>query len=103
MPAKNNTAMTRMIIDTDCGAGFPGADVDDALAIAVALLSPQVELLGITTMSANVEVAEATASVLQLLEIAGQEVPVLMGAAKPLIAGPSRSGKGSRPVRKASG
>jgi inosine-uridine nucleoside N-ribohydrolase len=81
--------MKRVIIDTDCGSGVPGADIDDALAIAVALLSPDVDLLGITTMTANIEVEDVTASVLQLLEIAGREVPVCVGAARPLLADPS--------------
>ncbi len=81
--------MVKMIIDTDCGSGIPGADIDDALAIALALLSPEVELLGVTTMSANVEVADVTASVLQLLEMAGADVPVCVGAARPLLADPT--------------
>lgn len=81
--------MKRVIIDTDCGSGISGADIDDALAIAVALGSPDVELLGITTMSANIEVEDVTASVLQLLEIAGRSVPVCVGAARPLLADPT--------------
>jgi inosine-uridine nucleoside N-ribohydrolase len=81
--------MKRVIIDTDCGSGVSGADIDDALAIAVALLSPDVDLLGITTMTANIDVEDVTASVLQLLEIAGRDVPVCVGAARPMIADPT--------------
>jgi len=81
--------MKRVIIDTDCGSGVSGADIDDALAIAVALLSPDVDLLGITTMTANIDVEDVTASVLQLLEIAGRDLPVCVGAAKPMIADPT--------------
>jgi len=75
----------RIIIDTDCGSGIPGADIDDALAISIALRSPDIELVGITTMTANVGVEEVTASTLQLLEIAGANVPVCMGARSPLV------------------
>ena len=34
----------KLIIDTDPGNGIPGSDIDDALAIGVALLAPDVEL-----------------------------------------------------------
>lgn len=81
--------MKYLIIDTDVGNGIPGADIDDALAIAVALLSPEVELVGITTVAGNVELEDVTAAALQLLQIAGRDVPVCMGAAKPMIADPT--------------
>ena len=84
-----------VIIDTDPGNGIPGSDIDDALAIATALLSPEVRLLGLTTVAGNVEVAQATACALQLLEIAGPtDIPVCEGAATPLLADPTpiRSG-----------
>ncbi len=86
---------TPLIIDTDPGNGIPGSDIDDALAIAIALLSPEVQLLGLTTVAGNVEVARATACALQLLGVAGRtDIPVCEGAAVPLVADPTpiRSG-----------
>jgi inosine-uridine nucleoside N-ribohydrolase len=84
-----------VVIDTDPGNGIPGSDIDDALAIAVALLSPEVHLLGLTTVAGNVEVGDATACALHLLEVAGRtDIPVCEGAASPLVADPApiRSG-----------
>jgi purine nucleosidase len=43
-PAFAQTAMTKIIIDTDIGD-----DVDDAFAVGLALASPELEILGITT------------------------------------------------------
>lgn len=82
--------MLRLVIDSDPGNGIPGSDIDDALAIAVALLAPDVELLGITTVAGNVELQHATRCALQLLEVAGRsDVPVCPGAARPLVADPA--------------
>jgi len=79
-----------LVIDTDPGSGIPGSDIDDALAIAVALLSPEVQLLGLTTVAGNVEVADATACALHLLDVAGRaDIPVCEGAATPLVADPA--------------
>lgn len=69
---------TRLIIDTDPG-------VDDAMAIQLALRSPRLELIGLTTVFGNVEVGLATTNALRLLELAGrQDIPVARGAARPL-------------------
>jgi len=87
----------RLIIDTDPGNGIPGSDIDDALAIATALRSPEVELLGVTTVAGNVEVVHATACALHLLEVAGcTHVPVCEGAATPLVADPAAIRAGIR-------
>ena len=70
---------TRILIDTDIGG-----DVDDALALALALNSPQLEIVGIT----NVYLANAwRAGVTKhMLEVYGREdIPVCTGAEKPLI------------------
>ncbi|PKB73297.1 MAG: hypothetical protein BZY75_02665 [SAR202 cluster bacterium Io17-Chloro-G7] len=69
---------TKVILDTDPG-------VDDAIAILMAMASPELELVGITTVGGNVRLARATRNALALLEYAGrQEVPVAKGAARPL-------------------
>ena len=70
---------TSILIDTDIGG-----DVDDALALALALNTPQLEIVGIT----NVYLANAwRAGVTKhMLEVYGREdIPVCTGAEKPLI------------------
>ena len=73
--------MTPMIIDTDPG-------VDDAMAILYALSDPAVELVGLTTVFGNVPGATATRNTLALMELAGADIPVAGGAAKPLVQPP---------------
>jgi len=79
-----------VILDTDPGIGSPGSDVDDGLAIALALLHPACELLGLTIVAGNVAHEEGLANALRLLEIAGRpEIPVVPGATRPLLADPA--------------
>jgi pyrimidine-specific ribonucleoside hydrolase len=71
--------MTALLIDTDPG-------VDDALAIALACSSPEVDLLGVTTVFGNVGLATTTRNALRLLALYGREdVPVAAGADRPLV------------------
>lgn len=64
----------KIIIDTDPG-------VDDAMAIFVALQSPEVEVIGLTTIYGNVYTTLATRNALHLLEIAGRtDIPVAEGS-----------------------
>jgi inosine-uridine nucleoside N-ribohydrolase len=68
----------KIIIDTDPG-------VDDSMAIQFALSSPELEIIGLTTVFGNVNVELATVNALRLLELAERpEIPVAMGAANPL-------------------
>jgi inosine-uridine nucleoside N-ribohydrolase len=68
----------KIIIDTDPG-------VDDAMAIFLALRSPELETIGLTTVFGNVHTTLATVNALRLLEIAGRsEIPVAVGADAPL-------------------
>jgi len=68
----------RVILDVDTG-------VDDALAIMLAVRSPELEVLGITTVSGNVPVARCTANTLLVLEVLdAPDIPVVSGAATPL-------------------
>ncbi|NBD24928.1 nucleoside hydrolase [Paenibacillus glycinis] len=70
---------TKIIIDTDIGD-----DIDDALAIAFALESPELDVLGITTVFKNVT-ARAKIAV-QLLERAGRaDIPVHAGIGSPIL------------------
>jgi inosine-uridine nucleoside N-ribohydrolase len=71
--------MKRVIIDTDAG-------VDDALAIILALKSPELRVEAITTVAGNVEVEKCTRNCLLILDILKLEhTPmVAQGAKKPL-------------------
>lgn len=70
--------MKPIILDVDTG-------IDDTMAIAYAAHSPELELLGLTTLVGNVTVEEATRNSLYVLELLGREdVPVFAGADRPL-------------------
>jgi inosine-uridine nucleoside N-ribohydrolase len=70
---------TRIILDTDPGH-------DDAIALLLALASPEVELLGVTTVAGNQTLAKTTANALKILEFVGRtDVPVHAGAFRPLV------------------
>jgi len=65
----------------DCDPGH-----DDAMALLLALASPEVELLGVTTVGGNASLANTTANALRVLELVGRtDVPVAAGAARPLL------------------
>jgi len=65
------------LIDTDTAS-------DDAVALIMALRSPEVEVVGITTVAGNVEVRQASRNALYTAELCGSSVPVFTGAEKPL-------------------
>lgn len=69
----------RMILDVDTG-------IDDSMAILLALKTKHIKVEGITTVFGNTDVVQATRNTLQVIELSGvdYEVPVAMGAAKPL-------------------
>lgn len=70
---------TKLIIDTDPG-------VDDAFALALAALSADVELLGVTTVFGNVGLPTTTRNARRLLTLCRRaDVPVAAGAARPLV------------------
>jgi purine nucleosidase len=85
--AQPNPPAIRMIIDADIG-------VDDAAAIAYLLDDPsQVEILGITTVAGNTTVENSASNALLLLETAGRtDIPVVIGAAAPLVLPASHQG-----------
>ena len=69
---------TPLIIDTDPGQ-------DDAVALLLAAASPELELLGVTTVAGNVPLALTTLNARKVLELAGRlDVPVCAGADRPL-------------------
>jgi inosine-uridine nucleoside N-ribohydrolase len=64
----------------DCDPGH-----DDAIALLLALASPEVELVGVTTVAGNQTLAKTTRNALRVLELAGRgDVPVAAGADRPL-------------------
>jgi inosine-uridine nucleoside N-ribohydrolase len=68
----------KILIDTDPG-------IDDAMAIFYALSSPELEVVGLTTVFGNAHTEVTTRNALSLLEIAGRtDIPVARGAVKPL-------------------
>ena len=68
----------KIIIDTDPGQ-------DDAVAILLALASPELEVLGITTVAGNVPLPLTTLNALKILELAGRaDLPVFAGCEAPL-------------------
>jgi pyrimidine-specific ribonucleoside hydrolase len=70
---------TKLIIDTDPG-------IDDAFAIALAAVSADVDLLGVTTVFGNVPLSATTINARRLLELCGRpDVPVAAGADRPLV------------------
>ena len=76
---------TPVIIDTDPG-------VDDALAVLFALASPELEVVGITTVFGNADVATTTRNAFAILDAAERpDIPIALGAAAPL-AGPFPGG-----------
>jgi inosine-uridine nucleoside N-ribohydrolase len=70
---------TPIVIDCDPGH-------DDAIAILLALASPEVEVRGITTVAGNQTLEKTTRNALKILELAGRtDIPVAAGADRPLM------------------
>jgi inosine-uridine nucleoside N-ribohydrolase len=70
---------TPILIDCDPGH-------DDAIALLLALASPEVELVGVTTVSGNQTLDKTTANALRVLEYVGRgDIPVAAGADRPLV------------------
>ena len=68
----------KVVIDTDPGT-------DDALAIAMALSSPDLDVLGLTTVGGNASLADTTRNALALAEWLGHpKLPVSRGAFRPV-------------------
>jgi inosine-uridine nucleoside N-ribohydrolase len=66
------------ILDVDTG-------IDDAAAIALAVNTPEVELLAVTTVAGNVDIKQTTENTLRVLDWLGAaSVPVHYGASRPL-------------------
>ncbi len=69
----------KLILDVDTGT-------DDAVAIMLAALHPDVELVGVTTVNGNVEVQYCTDNTLRALDHIGRsDISVYQGADRPLV------------------
>jgi inosine-uridine nucleoside N-ribohydrolase len=70
---------TPVILDCDPGH-------DDAIALLLALASPELELVGVTTVHGNQTLEKTTDNALRVLALVGREdVPVAAGADRPLV------------------
>ena len=73
------TAPTPIILDIDTG-------VDDACALLLAALHPDLELRAVTCVSGNASVDDVVRNTLKVLDVAGRrDVPVARGADRPLL------------------
>lgn len=68
----------KIVLDTDIGT-----DIDDALCLTYLLANPACDLLGITTVTGEPEKRAMLASA--LCKLAGKEIPIYPGAAKPIL------------------
>ncbi|MBK5145315.1 nucleoside hydrolase [Budviciaceae bacterium BWR-B9] len=82
----------RLIIDCDPGNGVVGANVDDGLALALAIAAPDISLELITTVSGNTPSMVGFSVARALVERLGLNIPVRRGASQALVepAGPWR-------------
>lgn len=78
MTAEKNTGKKKIIIDTDPG-------IDDAIALAIAAFSDDVDLRLVTTVSGNVNIDYVTENTLKLLSFYEKDIPVAKGARTPLV------------------
>lgn len=79
--------MEKIIFDTDPG-------IDDAMALLLALKSPEIEIVGLTTVFGNTHIDGTTRNALNLLDFAGRpDVPVARGAGVPLVQPPGLLGE----------
>lgn len=69
--------MKKVIIDCDTG-------IDDALALMYALLSKELEVIGITTVSGNVPAEIGAKNTYRILQLLGKKIPIYIGENTPL-------------------
>jgi inosine-uridine nucleoside N-ribohydrolase len=68
---------TKLILDVDTGT-------DDAVALMLAAVHPDLELVAATTVNGNNPVANCTDNTLRVFDLLGLDIPVYEGAATPL-------------------
>jgi pyrimidine-specific ribonucleoside hydrolase len=76
-----------LLIDCDPG-------IDDAIALLLACASPEVRLLGVTTVGGNADIYHTTRNARRVLALAGRDdVPVARGAGRPLVVARPRAAR----------
>jgi hypothetical protein len=88
-PEETSPPPRKVILDTDPG-------IDDAMAIAFALRSPALQVLGITTVYGNADIELTTANALRMVELLGRDLP----ASPPRGRGSGSSPRGSPSARR---
>ncbi|HET9755220.1 MAG TPA: nucleoside hydrolase [Candidatus Limnocylindrales bacterium] len=68
----------KLILDVDTGT-------DDAIALMLAALHPDLELVAATTVNGNNPIANCTDNTLRVFDLLGVDIPVYEGAATPLL------------------
>lgn len=99
-----STVRHRIVLDCDTG-------IDDTLALFYAALTPEVELVAVTSVWGNVPVEVAARNNLALVELLGLEIPVAAGAAGPINGSPAEfaahvhgdDGQGNRGIQEPRG
>lgn len=76
--------MKRLIIDCDPGNGIAGANVDDGLALALALAAPGISLELVTTVAGNTPSAVGYNVAKDLMARVGRTLPVVRGSTQAL-------------------
>ena len=74
----NSDQPLNIIIDTDPG-------IDDAIALLLALASPELNILGVTTVAGNIPQNGTFANAHKILSLANARIPVYRGAEQPLV------------------
>ena len=83
LPAAPRAGSPRPVV-IDCDPGH-----DDALALALAIGSPSLEVLAVTTVAGNAALADTTRNALRVLTLLGRpDIPVAAGAARALVREP---------------
>lgn len=81
---------TQIFLDTDLAMGMPNSDIDDGFALALALADSKLDLRAIGTVNGNTDVYSATTLTKKLLAQLGRpDIPVYLGADRPLIRYPN--------------
>lgn len=76
--APGGVAVPKIVVDTDPGT-------DDALALIMALGSPELDIQGLTTVGGNARLADTTRNTLALVSYLGRpDMPVARGASRPI-------------------
>ena len=71
-------AMRKIILDVDTGS-------DDAVAIMTAILSRELELLGVTTVHGNLPLPYTTDNTMRVMDFMKSQIPVYQGCPYPLV------------------